>query len=139
MKKVLFVCVHNSGRSQMAEAFFNLYAAGKAQAFSAGTRPASHTDRNLVEAMKEVGMDIRMQRPKMLTADMIKDADRVINMGCEVESVCPTALVPMEDWQLEDPEGKPIEKVRQIRGEIEAKVKSLIDELELEEGRTTDV
>jgi arsenate reductase len=130
MKKILFVCVHNSGRSQMAEAFFNNYAKGKAQAFSAGTQPASHTDRTVLQAMKEIGIDISSQRPKMLTLKMMDDADRVITMGCGVEGVCPATLVPTEDWQLEDPEGKSIEQVRVIRDEVAAKVKNLIEELQ---------
>src|SRR4030042_2656983 len=126
MKKVLFVCVHNSGRSQMAEAFFHHYASGKAKAISAGTRPASHVDQTVVKAMREIGIDISSKRPKALTLEMLDGADRVITMGCNVEGVCPAAIVPTEDWQLEDPEGKPIEKVREIRDGIEAKVKKLI-------------
>jgi protein-tyrosine-phosphatase len=122
----------------MAEAFFNRYAAGKAQALSAGTRPASHTDSNVSEVIYEIGIDITKQRPKMLTPEMMENADKVVTMGCEVENVCPAAFITTEDWQLEDPEGKPIEKVRQIRDEIEAKVKSLIEELHLEEGRKRD-
>lgn len=129
MKRVLFVCVHNSGRSQMAEAFFNHYAAGKAKATSAGTKPASHVDRTVIEAMKEVGIDISAQRPKTLTIEMLDDVDKVVTMGCEAENVCPAAFVPTEDWQLEDPEGKPIEQVRKIRREIEARVKRLIEEI----------
>ena len=128
MKSILFVCVHNSGRSQMAEAFFNNYAKSKAQAFSAGTQPASHTDRTVLQAMKEMGIDISAQRPKMLTLKMMGDADKVITMGCGVEGVCPATFIPTEDWQLEDPEGKPIERVRAIRDEIETKVKKLIEE-----------
>jgi arsenate reductase (thioredoxin) len=129
MKKILFVCVHNAGRSQMAEAFFNHYAKGKAQAFSAGTQPASHTNRTVLQAMKEIGIDISAQRPKMLTLKMLENADKVISMGCGVEGVCPATFVPTEDWQLEDPEGKPIEQVRGIRDEIEAKVKRLLEEI----------
>ncbi len=129
MKKVLFVCVHNAGRSQMAEALFNHYATGKAQAFSAGTQPASHVNSTVAEAMREVGIDISAQRPKMLTIEMLDEADRVITMGCAVENVCPAALVPTEDWQLEDPEGKPIEKVREIRDQIEKRVEGLIEEV----------
>jgi arsenate reductase (thioredoxin) len=73
MKKILFVCVHNSGRSQMAEAFFNRYARAKAHASSAGTRPASHTDRIVAEAMQELGIDISQQRPKLLTTEMLRE------------------------------------------------------------------
>jgi arsenate reductase len=112
----------------MAEAFFDHYAAGKAVALSAGTRPASHVDQTVVKAMREIGIDISSKRPKVLTLEMLDGADRVITMGCGVEGVCPATIVPTEDWQLEDPEGKPIEKVREIRNEIEAKVKKLIRE-----------
>ncbi len=129
-KKVLFVCVHNSGRSQMAEAFFNHYASGKARAFSAGTRPASHSDRTVVAAMKELGIDIASQRPKMLTWEIMENADKVITMGCSLEGACPASFGPTEDWQLEDPEGKPIEKVREIRDKIRAKIMKLIEEMQ---------
>ena len=129
MKKILFVCVHNAGRSQMAEAFFNHYAEGKAQAYSAGTHYASHINPTVIEAMREVGIDISDKRPKMLTLEMLGVADKVISMGCGVEGVCPATFVPTEDWQLEDPEGKPIEQVRAIRDEIGIKVKKLIEEI----------
>jgi protein-tyrosine-phosphatase len=112
----------------MAEAFFEHYAAGKAKAFSAGTRPASHVDQTVVKSMREIGIDISSKRPKALTSEMLGGVDRVITMGCSVEGVCPATFVPTEDWQLEDPEGKPIEKVREIRDEIEAKVKKLVRE-----------
>src|SRR4030042_6951317 len=128
MKKVVFVCVHNSGRSQMAEAFFEHYAAGKARAFSAGTRPASHVDQTVVKAMREIGIDISSKRLKELTLEILDGADRIITMGCGTEGACLATFVPTEDRQLEDPEGKPIEKVREIRDEIESKVKRLIKE-----------
>jgi protein-tyrosine-phosphatase len=112
----------------MAEAFYNHYAAGKAEALSAGTQPASHVDQTVVKAMREIGMDISSKRPKALTAEILDSADRVISMGCGVEGVCPATFVPTEDWQLEDPEGKPIEKVREIRDEIDVKVKKVIRE-----------
>jgi arsenate reductase len=129
MKMVLFICVHNSGRSQMAEAFFNRYAKGKAMAISAGTQPASHVDRTVMEAMKEVGVDISANRSKLLTLEMMESVDKAVTMGCGVEDVCPATFIPSEDWHLEDPEGKPIEKVRRIRNEIDAKVKKLIREI----------
>jgi protein-tyrosine-phosphatase len=129
MKKVLFVCVHNSGRSQMAEAFFNYYTSGKATAISAGIQPASHVDHTVVEAMKELGIDISSNRSKLLTPEMMEGVDKAVTMGCGVEGVCPATFVPSEDWQLEDPEGKPIEKVREIRDETEARVKILIQEI----------
>lgn len=135
MIKVLFVCVHNSGRSQMAEAFFNQGAGGKARAYSAGTRPASHTDRTVVEAMREVGIDVRSQHPKLLTREMLENAHRIISMGCGTQDICPVGLVPSEDWQLEDPEGQPIEEVRRIRDGIQARVRELIAAIEQEEIR----
>lgn len=113
----------------MAEAFFNHYAKGEAQAFSAGTHYASRIDPTVVEDMAERGIDISNKRPKMLTLEMLGVADKVISMGCGAESVCPAAFVPTEDWQLEDPEGKPIEQVRAIRDKIEAKVKRLLEEI----------
>jgi protein-tyrosine-phosphatase len=126
MKKILFVCVHNAGRSQMAEAFFNQMAKGKAKGFSAGTQPADRVNPMVVEAMREVGIDVSRRKPKMLTIKMLEDVDRVITMGCSVEKACPASFVPTEDWELEDPEDKPMEKVRQIRDEIKAKVDELV-------------
>jgi arsenate reductase len=125
MKKVLFACTHNSGRSQMAEAFFNQIAKGKAVAISAGIQPAAQINSTVVTAMREVGIEIGDQKPKLLTLEMLKSVDRVITMGCNVAEACPASLVPTEDWEIDDPEGKPIEKVRQIRDEIEAKVDEL--------------
>jgi protein-tyrosine-phosphatase len=121
-KRVLFVCVHNSGRSQMAEAFFNRFTGGKATASSAGTQPVSDIN-------PTVGLDIGDKKPKLLTLEMIENADRVITMGCGAEKVCPAVIVPMVDWQLEDPEGKPINEVRKIRDIIRIKVETLIQEL----------
>ena len=116
----------------MAEAFFNRYTAGKAKAFSAGTQPATQVDSTVIKAMKEVGVDLSAQGPKLLTPQMVDAADKVITMGCGVEDVCPATWVPTEDWQLEDPEGKPIEKVRDIRDDIKTKVKKLIEEIQQE-------
>lgn len=115
----------------MAEAFFNHYAIGKAEAISAGTRPASHVDQTVVTAMREIGIDISSKRPKMLLPEMLEGADKIITMNCSVEGVSPASLGLTDDWQLEDPEGKPIEKVRKIRHEIEAKVKQLLIEMEV--------
>jgi len=118
----------------MAEAFFNHYAGVKAQAVSAGTHPAAHKDRNVVEAMNEVGIDIGSQRPKMLTREMLDGADRAITMGCGVEGVCPAAIVPVEDWGLQDPEGQPMEKVKEIRDEVRSRVERLIHDMGLHGG-----
>ncbi len=133
MKTVLFVCVHNSGRSQMAEAFFSQLAMGAAQAFSAGTQPADKVNPVVVEAMREVGIDISNNKPKGLTMDMVEKADRMITMGCgaEAEAVCPTSFIQTEDWALEDPKGKSLEQVRKIRDEIRDRVMGLLKEMEL--------
>lgn len=129
MKKVLFVCVHNSGRSQMAEAFFNRYAKGKAVAISAGTEPAEAVDPQVVEVMREVGIDLSTKKPKKLVVEMLDDVDRVVTMGCGVEGVCPASFITTEDWGLEDPSGKPLAQVREIRNRIESKVRSLVSEI----------
>ncbi len=113
----------------MAEAFFNQIAKGKAKGFSAGTQPTDKVNPVVVQAMLEVGIDISNQKPKLLTLEMLENSDRVITMGCSVEKACPAIFVPTEDWELEDPESKLIERVRQIRDEIEAKVETLIREL----------
>jgi arsenate reductase len=132
-KKVLFVCVHNSGRSQMAEAFFNHFAGVKASASSAGTQPASEINPTVAQVMRETGIDISRQKPKMLTLEMMENADRVITMGCGVEDTCPAGVVPMEDWGIEDPEGKTVDEVRKIRDIIRIKVATLIKELDTED------
>jgi len=130
VKTILFVCVHNSGRSQMAEAFFNNLAGGKAQALSAGTQPADKVNPVVVEAMKEVGMDISGNKPKILTIDMVEQAERMITMGCgaEAEAVCPASFIETEDWVLEDPKDKSLDQVRKIRDEIKERVSKLVNE-----------
>ena len=129
--KILFVCVENAGRSQMAEAFANHYGKGKVVASSAGIMLADRVNPLVVEAMRENGIDISMNRPKLLTPAMAEDADKIITMGCSVEKICPAPLLKnVIDWELEDPKGKPLEKVREIRDEIEKKVLKLIVELQ---------
>jgi arsenate reductase (thioredoxin) len=128
--KVLFICVHNAGRSQMAEGFFNHMANGKGEAVSAGTQPAREVDRLVVKAMREIGIDISRNKPKLLTFKMLESAGRVVTMGCGEEAACPAAFVPSEDWQLEDPAGKPIQTVRRIRDEIKARVEKLVGKIE---------
>ncbi len=125
--KVLFVCVENSARSQMAEAF-----ARKAgiDASSAGTMPVSEVNPLIVQVMNEVGIDISSAKPKMLTAEMIDEADLVVTMGCSVEEVCPAPMIgrmrkKMLDWSVEDPKGKPVDRVRTIRNVIDRKVAKL--------------
>jgi len=130
MLEVLFVCVENAGRSQMAEAFANHYGKGKLVASSGGVVLADRVNPVVVEAMREKGFDISENRPKLLTTKMAEDADKIITMGCSVEKICPAPLLKnVIDWNLEDPKGKPIEKVRQIRDEIEKRVIALISEL----------
>lgn len=130
MKQFLFVCVHNSGRSQMAEAFFNLFAEGKAKGLSAGTQPAKQVNQVVVEAMQEAGIDISSNKPKPLTIDKVDKVDKMITMGCgaEAEAVCPASFIETEDWALEDPEGKSLEEVRKIRDDIKERVKELIED-----------
>ncbi len=127
-KKVLFVCTHNSGRSQMAEAFFNRYAPPHLRAISAGSQPAERLNQTMVNAMKERDIDISSQKPKALTVDMLDSADIVITMGCMDSNACPAAFVPTIDWGLDDPQGQPIRIVRQIRDRIESLVKQLIEQ-----------
>jgi protein-tyrosine-phosphatase len=133
MKKVLFICVGNAARSQMAEGFFNHLAKGKAVATSAGTKPASEVSPLAIQAMKEAGIDISRHKPKALTLEMMESADRVITMGCGVEETCPATLVPTEDWALDDPKGQPIKKVREIRDQVRIRVAKLVKEILEEE------
>jgi arsenate reductase (thioredoxin) len=129
-KTVLFVCVENTGRSQMAEGFFRKYASKGHITLSAGTKPSGEVNPLAIQVMKEVGIDISNQRSKDLTEDMIRNATIVVNMGCMDNNFCPTLYIPkVIDWRLEDPKGKSIEKVREIRDEIERRVRELAAEL----------
>lgn len=130
--KALFVCVHNSGRSQMAEAFFNLLAPEGLSAESAGTEPGGNLNPAVVEAMNEAGIDLvaKGHHPKAMTPEMVARSTRIITMGCDVDSsACPANYYLTEDWGLEDPKGKPVEKVRQIRDAIRSKVENLIEDM----------
>jgi protein-tyrosine-phosphatase len=131
VKTVLFVCVENAGRSQMAEGFFRKYAPKGYTAISAGTRPATEINPLAVQAMKEAGIDISAQKSKVITDDMIRYSAKAVNMGCMDKSECPLLFLnnPV-DWGVEDPKGKPIEKVRLIRDDIERRVKELVRDLE---------
>jgi protein-tyrosine-phosphatase len=131
MKTILFVCVENAGRSQMAEGFFNKYAPKGYRAVSAGTRPASQINPLAVQAMKEAGLDISSQKSKIINEDMIRNSEKAVNMGCMDRAECPLLFLnnPI-DWGIEDPKGKPIEKVREIRDDIERRVKELVRNLE---------
>jgi arsenate reductase (thioredoxin) len=127
MKKILFVCVENAGRSQMAEAFANKFGQGKLTAESAGIKLAATVNPIVVEVMKEKGIDISNNKPKLLTQEMANQVDLVVTMGCGAAEICPGPFFKdTVDWGLEDPKGKPIEKVREIRDEIEHRVKQLV-------------
>ena len=127
-KTVLFVCVQNAGRSQMAEGFFRKYAPKGLETNSAGTVPTSQTNPIAVDVMKEVGIDISSQKPKDLTEDMMRNATTIVNMGCMDDKYCPALFLPkVIDWGIEDPKDKPIEKVREIRDEIEKRVLEIIE------------
>jgi protein-tyrosine-phosphatase len=118
----------------MAEAFFNRLAKGKARALSAGTEPIDAIDPTVVEAMGEVGIDISGNRPKALTLPMLEQADVVVTMGCGAEGVCPATFIETEEWELEDPVGKPLPEVRRIRDEISARVLDLLRRMERKNG-----
>ena len=127
-KTVLFVCVQNAGRSQMAEGFFRKYAQKGYETISAGTVPTSQINPITVDVMKEVGIDISKQKPKDLTEDMMRNATTIVNMGCMDDKYCPALFLPkVIDWGIEDPKDKPIEKVREIRDEIEKRVLEIIE------------
>jgi len=131
-KLILFVCVENAGRSQMAEGFFNKYAPKGYDAISAGTKPVSQINPMAVEAMKEAGIDISNQKSKELTDDMIRNSSNIVNMGCLEKESCPTLFLHnFLDWNIEDPKDKPIEKVREIRDEIDQRVKELVTSIEI--------
>jgi len=129
--RVLFVCVHNAGRSQMAAGFLQQLGGGAVEVRSAGSIPAEQINPTAVEAMLELGIDIRTERPKVLTTEAVRASDVVITMGCG--DVCP--IFPgkrYEDWKLDDPAGQGIESVRPIRDEILARILALLDELGVE-------
>ena len=126
MDKVIFACVHNAGRSQMAAAFFNQLADPRlAYAVSAGTQPGERVHPVVVEVMKEIGLDLAGKRPQRLTEELARDASRLITMGCGDE--CP--YVPglaRDDWPLRDPKDQPIDEVRRIRDDVRQRVSTLI-------------
>jgi arsenate reductase (thioredoxin) len=130
-KTVLFVCVENTGRSQMAEGFFNKNPPKGYKAISAGTKPVSQINPLAVDVMHEIGIDISRQHSKDIAEDMIRNSANIVNMGCMEKESCPTLfLYNLLDWNIEDPKGKSIEKVREIRNEIEQRVKELITSLQ---------
>ncbi len=128
MATVIFACVHNAGRSQMAAAFFNALAdPATARAVSAGTQPAARVHPEVLDAMREVGLDLTAATPQRLTADLARGAQLLVTMGCGEE--CP--YVPgleRDDWAVEDPKGQAVTRVREIRDEIQRRVQTLLDE-----------
>jgi len=133
-KTILFVCVENAGRSQMAEGFFKKYAPEGFIPASAGTKPISQIDPLAIQVMNEIGIDISKQKPKDLSEDMMRNSDKIINMGCMDNNFCPTLFIPkVIDWGIEDPKGKQIEQVREIRDEIERRIKELATDISVAE------
>lgn len=118
----------------MAEAFFNHYADGRYRGLSAGTEPAAAPHPEVVVAMRDKGIDIENREGTLLSGELADSAVRVIGMGCNVEEACPALRIPLEDWELEDPKGKPPHQVAAIRDEIERRVKELLKQLD-ESGR----
>jgi arsenate reductase (thioredoxin) len=129
MAHVLFVCLHNAGRSQMSRALFERAAAGRHSADSAGTTPGDRVHPEVADAMREAGVDVADRVPQRLTSELAERADVVVTMGCGDE--CP--YIPGKrylDWELPDPKGRPIEEVRATRDEIERRVEALVAELD---------
>jgi arsenate reductase (thioredoxin) len=129
MAVVLFVCLHNAGRSQMSQALFERAANGRHESLSAGTRPAARVHPEVVDAMRELGIDLSGHRPRRLTRALAEQADVLVTMGCGDE--CP--YVPGKryvDWELPDPHGRPLEEVRRTRDEIARRVDVLLDQLD---------
>ena len=129
MATVLFVCLHNAGRSQMSQALFERAAEGRHRALSAGTTPGDRVHPEVVEVMRELGIDLADRIPKALTTELAEQADVVVTMGCGDE--CP--YIPGKrylDWDLEDPKGRPVDEVRATRDEIDRRVRELVEELD---------
>jgi arsenate reductase len=126
--EVLFVCVHNAGRSQMAAALLDHHANGRVHVRSAGSTPADEVNPAVVQALAELGLDVTKEFPKPLTDEVARDADVIVTMGCG--DACP--VFPGKryvDWQLDDPAGLPVEQVRPIRDEIDRRIRALLDEI----------
>ncbi len=125
MASILFVCLHNAGRSQMSQALFERAAAGEHTALSAGTMPAEHVHPEVVEAMQELGIDLSNRQPQLLTRELAERVDVVVTMGCGDE--CP--YIPGKryiDWNLADPKSRPLDEVRAIRDDIASRIDSLL-------------
>lgn len=134
-KRVLFVCIESACRSQMAEDFFNALVGGRAVAKSAGNKPAEKVHLLAVKVMRESGIDISEHKPKLITSEMIEEAEEVVLMGCGRDA-CPIVLKKVEDWHIEDPVGKGIEKFREVRDFIRNKVEELLVKLEVKKNES---
>ena len=131
-KIILFVCVENAGRSQIAEGFFNKSPPEGYRAISAGTKPVSQINPVVIDVMKEIGIDITNQKSKEITEEMMRNSFKTVNMGCMEKESCPTLFLPnVLDWNLEDPKGKSVERVREIRDEIDQRVKELVASIKI--------
>lgn len=133
MVDVLFVCVHNAGRSRMAEALFNHRSrtehGGRWVAASAGTQPAEHPHPEVVRVMAELGLTVEQRPGLLLTPELADSAELMISMGCSIEEACPATATPMEDWALSDPKGQDDDSVRAIRDDIAGRVEVLLARL----------
>ncbi len=131
IQNILFVCVKNAGRSQIAEAFFKQYASKKFNVYSAGITPSSQLNPLVVKVMNEIGIDLDDQQPKLLSNNMIDNSFKTINMGCMDKESCPSLFVKdVLDWNISDPKEKSIDEIRKIRDTIKTEVMNLIDSLE---------
>ena len=130
-KNILFVCVENAGRSQMAEAFLKKYAKNSFNVISAGTNPSDNLNPVVVSVMNEIGIDLKNQQPQLLSTSMITNSNKTVNMGCMDKESCPSLFVKdVDDWNMDDPKGKSIDDVRKIRDQIKHNVLDLLNSLE---------
>ena len=130
-RTILFVCVGNSGRSQMAEAIFNKLKPDGFRAISAGTKPAKEMNTLVLQVLREIGIDASNARPKPISTEMIAEAEKIITMGCEASDFCPARFLSrVEDWHIEDPKGKTLDQMRSIRDTIDEHVRELLQQLQ---------
>lgn len=128
--EILFVCVENAGRSQMAEVFFRKYAPESLNVYSAGTDPSEQLNPLVVQVMNEIGIDLTNQKPKLLSNEMIEKSTKTVSMGCMDKESCPALSVNnVLDWNISDPKNKSLDEIRKIRDQIKNEVLNLIDSL----------
>ena len=130
IRTILFVCVGNAGRSQMAEAIFNKLSPDCYRAISAGTKPAREVNPLVIQVLREIGIEAGNSKPKHVTSEMIAEAERIITMGCQASDFCPARyLLKGENWEIEDPKGKTLDELRPIRDTIHERVRELLQRL----------